>query len=344
MTDIVQQNGRYIMKTHKVLLLALIVSAVLSVSAEAGKHDGNNGSQVAPARAHATAPTFRSASGGGGSRFSGGRMIAPSQRFSSIGMRSTPTSFRQRNISSRENASVGQRQFTPGTLSRGNRFARFENSRARDLGTIQGNRENRVGEIQNNRSERLGQFENRRGDLGTARNNRENRVGSIRNGNRSLTGAGASNHVFARRDADWHRDWDRHSDHWWNGHCCRFVNGCWFIFDLGFFPWYGYPYDYYAYDYYDPYSYGYDPGVYEGDNYYGQGTYDSYDQNADATVAAAQERLARQGYYRGQIDGVFGPETRRAIMRYQSDHGLGVTGYLTMETRQSLGLRQVARY
>ena len=71
-------------------------------------------------------------------------------------------------------------------------------------------------------------------------------------------------------------------------------------------------------------------------------SYDSSNQNGDSSVAAAQERLSKQGYYRGQIDGVFGPETRRAILRYQSDHGLGATGYLTMETRQSLGLRQGA--
>ena len=118
------------------------------------------------------------------------------------------------------------------------------------------------------------------------------------------------------------------------------MNNSWFIFDLGFFPWYGW--DYYPYDYYYPSSYyGYDPGVYDQGvdaNYYDQGSYGSSDQSADSSVAAAQDRLARQGYYRGAIDGVFGPETQRAIMRYQNDHGLGATGYLTMETRQSLGL------
>ena len=61
-------------------------------------------------------------------------------------------------------------------------------------------------------------------------------------------------------------------------------------------------------------------------DYYGQGAYDSSEQYADSTVATAQEQLARQGYYRGEIDGIFGPETRRAVTRYQSDHGLRVTG------------------
>lgn len=148
----------------------------------------------------------------------------------------------------------------------------------------------------------------------------------------------ASNHIFARHDANWHRDWDRNRDHFWHGHRCRFVNGEWFIFDLGFFPGYpyGYPYDYYAYDYY-PYDYedyyaGVDP------NYYG---YDaSTDPYSVSTVRAVQSQLARQGYYHGVIDGVYGPQTRAALTRYQSNHGLQVTGSLTMDTLRSLGLPQ----
>ena len=54
--------------------------------------------------------------------------------------------------------------------------------------------------------------------------------------------------------------------------------------------------------------------------------------------------IAREGYYRGQIDGVFGSETRAAIAEYQSNHGLRVTGALTNETLAAMGLRQVASY
>jgi hypothetical protein len=142
--------------------------------------------------------------------------------------------------------------------------------------------------------------------------------------------AAAQQHVFARRTANWHPDWDRHRDHFWNGHRCRFVNGEWFIYDTGFYPYdYGYPYDYYPYEY--------DPGVYADDaNYYSQGAYYSSDQVTDSTVAGAQTQLARQGYYRGEIDGIVGPETRRAIMRYQSDRGLGVTGRLNVDTLHAL--------
>ena len=148
-------------------------------------------------------------------------------------------------------------------------------------------------------------------------------------------------HVFARRSADWHRDWDRRHDHWWHGHRCHFVNGFWFIYDTGFYPydyWYPYGYGYYAPDHY---PYDYDPGVYEGD-YYGQGAYGSSEQYADSMVATVQEQLARQGYYRGEIDRVFGAETRRAIMRYQGDHGLRVTGSLNPDTVRALGLPRMA--
>ena len=175
-------------------------------------------------------------------------------------------------------------------------------------------------------------------------NNQKARSGSIGRNSGSRGLAERTNHVFTQRSANWHRDWDRRCDHWWHGHRCRFVNGSWFIFDFGFVPWYGWPYDYYPYDYY--YPYGYDPGIYEGadSNYYSEGNYYPSDQSTDATVAAAQERLAREGYYHGEIDGVPGPETQRAIIRYQSDRSLHVTGYLNSETRQSLGLRRTVRY
>ncbi len=140
----------------------------------------------------------------------------------------------------------------------------------------------------------------------------------------------AQQHVFARRTASWHRDWDRHHDHFWNGHRCRFINGEWFIYDTGFYPYdYGYPYDYYPYEY--------DPGVYEDDGSgYSQSGYDSTNQVTDSTVAGAQKQLARQGYYRGEIDGIVGPETRHAIMRYQGDRGLRVTGRLSVDTLRAL--------
>ena len=323
------------MKPYKILLLALIVSAVASLSAQAGNRHGNGGSNFASAPARSSAPSFRSSPGG---HFNSARMIAPSQRFSSVGVRSMPATFRPRYINSGGNASVARRQFTPGMGSGGNNLARINNARS-----ARTNPGNHFGDIQNARQNRLAQNQNLRGDRpGRNANGGANRINA--NGNRN---PGVGKGVFARHDGNWHRDWDRHSDHWWHGHRCRWVNNCWFIFDIGFFPWYGYPYDYYANDYY-PYPYAYDSGAYYGsdannyDQNYSQGTYDSSTQYPEATVVAAQQQLARQGYYRGQIDGIFGPETQRAIMRYQREHGLRATGYLTIDTREALGLERVA--
>jgi hypothetical protein len=155
------------------------------------------------------------------------------------------------------------------------------------------------------------------------------------------------------------------------------------IFNLGFSPWWSsyYPDDYY-YDYgfpndgygsstygYDyPYSYNYDPGDYQGQMYYdqnsypdqSQGSYDSavyqtesYDDSSgssdgspsdESTIVAAQERLARQGYYRGETDGVLSAEMQKAVRRYQSTNGLRQTGYLDSDTLAIMGLSKGTTY
>ena len=126
---------------------------------------------------------------------------------------------------------------------------------------------------------------------------------------------GRMGHIVERHDANWHRDWDRRHVH--------FFRNRFFVFDDGF--WFGsYPWDYY-YPYYDQDYYGYD---------------ESTDPYSVPMVSAVQADLAREGYYRGVIDGVYGPQTRVAITRYQSKHGLRVTGSLTPATMQSLRLPQ----
>jgi hypothetical protein len=234
--------------------------------------------------------------------FGGGRYIAPGARFSSY---YATTTFRQQRMVGSDR--TFSRQFTAGTATR-----RFDGSR------IANGRETR---FTRNGNDFRNRFQTRGSNIG-----RE--------------------HVFARRSADWHRDWDRRSDHWWHGHRCHFVNGFWFIYDTGFYPYdYWYPYGY-GYGYYGSayYPYDYDAGVYEGDgaDYSSQGAYRSSVPYADSTVAAVQEQLAQQGYYRGEIDGIFGAETRRAVVRYQSDQGLRVTGSLNADTLRALGLQRVA--
>jgi Putative peptidoglycan binding domain len=124
---------------------------------------------------------------------------------------------------------------------------------------------------------------------------------NLRNGGNNHLRGGWQKHVFAQRSGDWHRDWDRHSDHWWNGHRCCFINGSWVIFNVGFYPWWpwyypdDYYYDYgfpndgygsstYGYDY--PNSYNTDPGYYNSGDYQGQM---DYDQNSYPDQS--------QGYY-----------------------------------------------
>jgi hypothetical protein len=137
-------------------------------------------------------------------------------------------------------------------------------------------------------------------------------------------------HIAERHDTNWHGDWDRRHAHFDHGRFFVFNNGFWFGLDDGFFPWDYLPYyadDYYPYDYY-------------ADNL-------PYDNNAyniaptdSATVQAVQRQLLNLGYYNGSIDGVFGPSTRDAVAKYQIANQLNVTGSLSTDTLQSLGLPQ----
>jgi len=106
-------------------------------------------------------------------------------------------------------------------------------------------------------------------------------------------------HLFAQPLGDWHRDWDRRHDHWCMGTVAASSTASWFIYDID--------------------SMHTIIGIRtrptrtpiipmttcraftEGDGrrlLYDRAAYDSSDQSADSTVAAAQEQLARQGYYR----------------------------------------------
>jgi hypothetical protein len=160
---------------------------------------------------------------------------------------------------------------------------------------------------------------------------------------------GRTDHIAERHDSNWHRDWDRRHAHFFHNRFFVFDNGFWCGLDDGFFPWDYLPYyagDYYPYDYYtdvqpddntapaSAYPYGYYTGV--------QPEYNTADVNAapapDPTVEATQERLAQLGYYNSPVDGIFGPTTRDALANYQIDNQLDVTGSLSPDTLQSLGV------
>ena len=132
-------------------------------------------------------------------------------------------------------------------------------------------------------------------------------------------------HVAERHDANWHRDWDRRHAHFDHNRFFVFIDGFWCGLDADFFPWDYFPY--YAYDYY-PYDYypGYDA------EQYGNTTM------RDPTVNAVQGDLAQLGYYKGPIDGIYGRLTRDAVAKYQIARKLDVSGNLSAQTLQSLGL------
>jgi hypothetical protein len=144
---------------------------------------------------------------------------------------------------------------------------------------------------------------------------------------------GRTGHIAERHEANWHGDWDRRHAHFDHGRFFVFSNGFWCGLDDGFYPWDYYPY--YSYDYY-PYDYYTDSQPYDNTDV------DNSINAADATVEAVQTQLMQLGYYTGPIDGMFGPTTRDAVAKYQIANQLNVTGSLSSDTLQSLGLPEPA--
>src|SRR6266481_7737512 len=147
--------------------------------------------------------------------------------------------------------------------------------------------------------------------------------------------SGRTNHIAERHDANWHHDWDRRHAHFDHGHFFVFINGFWCGLDAGFFPWDYLPYyadDYYPYDYYTA-----DVPQYDNEN---TEAVDNGVPVADPTVQAVQTQLTQLGYYNGPADGFFGPATRDAVAKYQIAKKLNVTGSLSPDMLQSLGLPQ----
>jgi hypothetical protein len=136
--------------------------------------------------------------------------------------------------------------------------------------------------------------------------------------------------VAERHEANWHGDWDRRHVHFDHGRFFVFDDGFWFGLDDGYFPWDYLPY--YANDYY-PYDYYTDVNPYDNN-----GTSYNIAPADTSTVQAVQTQLLQLGYYNGSIDGVFGPATRDAVARYQIARQLSVTGSLSPDTLQSLGM------
>lgn len=118
-----------------------------------------------------------------------------------------------------------------------------------------------------------------------------------------------------------HRHGTRDRD-WWRSRYNRFA-----LFAGGYYYWDG-GYWYPAYGYDSRYStYRYDEPIYG---------YNAYEPGR--VIRNVQIELRRRGYYRGGIDGLIGPMTRRALAQYQRDRGLYVTRAIDGATLRSLGL------
>src|SRR5438552_14285784 len=101
-------------------------------------------------------------------------------------------------------------------------------------------------------------------------------------------------------------------------HFRHFRNRRFVFIDAFRFPvFYPYGYSYYPYDYY-----GYNDNGYSNVQ----------------LVVEVQRRLARAGYYHGAIDGILGPETRRAIAAYVHEHQMPAYGVIN---RQALSEHSV---
>jgi peptidoglycan hydrolase-like protein with peptidoglycan-binding domain len=55
-----------------------------------------------------------------------------------------------------------------------------------------------------------------------------------------------------------------------------------------------------------------------------------------ATVAGRQQALHDLGYSPGRVDGLWGPRSRGALIRFQQDHGLAADGIWGLATEAAL--------
>jgi hypothetical protein len=115
---------------------------------------------------------------------------------------------------------------------------------------------------------------------------------------------------------------ERHDQNWWRQHftVIVLVGGGYYYWDAGYWcPAWGYDPAYEAYDYDGPiYTYG--------------------NLLPDQVIVNVQRALKQLGYYAGGTTGSLGPSTRQALVNFQTDKGLEVTGAIDAATVEALGL------
>jgi hypothetical protein len=186
------------------------------------------------------------------------------------------------------------------------------------------NWQNTVNNNNNNNVVNAGDQNVRNTDSSTSVNDWQNRNGSWE-GNRSRWDGNGSRWDGNRSRWNGSHNWDRQHRNraWWRSHYTRFA-----LFGGGYYYWNsGYWYPAYGYD---PYfnSYSYDAPLYAYN-----------DQDPGQVIADVQAALQRRGYDAGGVDGTYGPMTRRALLAFQRDNGLPVTGQIDQPTLDSLGFR-----
>ena len=123
--------------------------------------------------------------------------------------------------------------------------------------------------------------------------------------------------VFRTYQPQWH---DRN---YWTSNFARvsLIAGGWYYFNNGYWaPAWGYD-ESAAY-------YPYDGPIYAGPS----------GRPHDQVVADVQAVLQEQGFYKGEVDGLVGPQTREALAAYQAAAGLPATASIDEPTLESLGL------
>ena len=115
---------------------------------------------------------------------------------------------------------------------------------------------------------------------------------------------------------------ERRDRTWWRSNYSRFA-----LFGGGYYYWdrgYWYP------------AYGYDPAY--STYRYDEPIYGYNQMEPRQVMLRVQRELRRDGYYRGALDGLIGPQTRAALARFQRDNGLYVTRRIDGPTLAALGV------